>query len=186
MLRPRHLTSWRCAISLQHIVPAAHLTSPLPAPATQPCFCVRQQCPCPQERRCLLPCSDPPVARAAHVTSSKPRSSHWSMLGGWEAFCSWWKGSHGWHCSTSSWLPSLMCGWWLELGRKAQKHQQCWPPPNIAYYGENQVLLCFSHSECSFLLLTAGHIPNSHKHVAWIWLCPPEDPPSTIETTQEK
>lgn len=62
------------------------------------------------------------------------------------------------------------------------------PPPNIAYYGEKQILLYLSHSECSFLLPTAGHIPNSHKHVAWIWLCPPENPPSTIERTkaQEK
>lgn len=113
------------------------------------------------------------------------------MLGDWAAFCfSWLKGSHGAAKPLPDFLP-WMHGWGLELEGEAKTSGMAEPVPaaahlHITYYGGKQILSGLSHSECSFLLLAAKHIPNSHKYIVWIWFCPLEDPLCTIWRTKTR
>lgn len=79
---------------------------------------------------------------------------------------------------TTQRLPAFLTwlrGWCLELKGKDEKIRDaghganvwgCLPPHYLLW---RKVLICLSHSKCNVLLLTARHIPDSHKHVAWIW-----------------
>lgn len=126
-----------------------------PLLATQSCLCWREREPDPAERHAF---SDSPAAMGARVTSSRQGDP------------SFWPDWREVMVGIVQPLPDLLT-WrhgYLELERKAKKvsgHLANACSRHIAYWGEKQILICLSCSKCSFLLLTAKHVPNAHTHI---------------------